>query len=461
MSNFVFPRRVVQEVITRLSATLETQQLESIVDRLNRAGDARLPAMWELVMLASLAQAGLLRHEVQLANGRRPDFELTVTTSNGESLLIVGDITTVSDAGLDEQNPVKDLGDELRRLATKAGLNPNHFGYDVRGDRVGPYGDGRVKLYIPARGQLLEVMRKEVTPWIRRLTESPLQPDRFEYDDQGIAFVLTYDPKQPFARGGYLSYTVAASLDKNPLFVALKGKVKQLRHAPVDALRLIIACDGGSALLRGSTLYSPGTFNARDVATDFLRQNSSVDAVLLVAIQEQWRPFDNQSTHRIKYDCVIAPPHARSTRMTNCAIAGLDEVLRGAVAHVPTPVRSAYNAATRCRKPGCGPDMIGGYRMNNGRISLSSRALQRLLAGELTVDEFVAAHGWNDKPGVGNPFVQMSCAGRMISKIDVERAGDMDDDWLNFNFGPPDSAVAPFYLPAASAPTAESDDKSG
>jgi hypothetical protein len=98
--------------------------------------------------------------------------------------------------------------------------------------------------------------------------------------------------------------------------------------------------------------------------------------------------------------------------------------------------------------------------MDNGSISLSSRALQRLLAGELTVDEFVAAHGWNDKPGTGNPFARMSRAGRMISKIDIEGAGDKDDDWLTFNFGSTEPAAAPFCLPAGPAPAAGSDDRS-
>lgn len=447
--------------ITRLSATLERSQLASIVDRLNRAGDARLPAMWELVLLDALAQVGPLRHEGPLPNGRRPDFELTATAFNGESLLIVGDVATVSDAGLDEQNPVKDLGAELSRLVIKAGLDPHHFGYDVRGGRVGPYGDARVKLLLPMKGQLLALMRKEVTPWIRRLTISPQQSDRFEYVAQGVTFSLTYDPKQRYARGGHLCYTVAASLDKNPLFGALKGKVKQLRHAPPEALRLIIACDGGTAMLRESALHSMGTFNAREVATDFLRQNNSIDAVLLVAIVEQRQPLSCRTTYQMKYDWVTGPPHRRSPRMTAGAIASLDGVLRGAVKHVPQPVRSAYNAAIRCRKPGCGPDMIGGYTMSDGKISLSSRALQRLLAGELTVDQFVAAHEWNDTPGTGNPFARMSRAGRMIGKIDVEDAEEMDDDWLTFSFGPPDPAAAPFYLPAGPAPAAGSDDRSG
>lgn len=461
MSNFVFSRRALQKSINRLSAILEKCQLASIVDRLNRAGDARLPAMWELVLLDALSQVGTLRHEVQLSNGSRPDFELTVTAFNGECIQIVGDITTVSDAGLDEQNPVKSLSTELTRLALKAGLNPNHFGYDVRGGRIGDFRDAKVKLFLPMKGELVALMLREVTPWIRRLTISPQQSDRFEYAAQGVNFTLTYDPRQRFARGGYLCYNVAASLDKNPLFGALKGKLKQLRHAPHESIRLIIACDGGTAMLKDSVLHSGSTFNAREVAADFLRQNSSIDAILLVTVIETGRPLDCTTTYQMKCDWVIRPPQSRSSRMTTKAIASLEGVMRETIKCLPQPVRSPYNAANRCRERGCGPDMIGGYRMSNGRISLSSRALQRLLAGDLTVDEFMAAHDWNNKVPTDNPFARMSHSGRMISTIDVENAEDKDDDWLTFNFGPPDPAVAPFHLPTGLVPVAGSGDRSG
>lgn len=448
MSNFVFSRRALQQSINRLASVLQNNQLVSIVDRLNRSGNSRLPAMWELVMLDALSGDGVLRHEIQLANGRRPDFELTVSLAEDEKVLIIGDVATVSDAGLDEQNPVKVLSAELSRLATKAGLNPNHFGYDVRGDRVGPYGNGRIKLFLPAKGQLLMLMGKEVAPWIFRLKTAPQRPDSFDYTGHEISFSLTYDPEQPYARGGHLSYDVAASRDRNPLFKALQGKVDQLKEAPPMALRLVIVCDGDSALLRQSQLmHSPGTFSAGEVAEDFLRKNSSIDAVLLVTIEEQRQVFDLNATYRMKYKLVVAPLHARSPRMTPSVTTVLDALLRKAIQRIPQPIQSAYTAAARCRLPGCGPDMIGDYRMNDHSVSLSSRALQRLLAGEITGSEFISAHGWNDTHGPSNPFARAVRSGQMITKIEIQGAGDRDDDWLTFSFCSSDPAVAPFCVP--------------
>src|SRR3546814_4329163 len=45
-------------------------------------------------------------------------------------LSIVGNITCVSDVGLDRQNPFTELGGEVSWLARKYRLKPNHFRYD-------------------------------------------------------------------------------------------------------------------------------------------------------------------------------------------------------------------------------------------------------------------------------------------------------------------------------------------
>ena len=90
--------------------------------------------------------------------------------------------------------------------------------------------------------------------------------------------------------------------------------------------------------------------------------------------------------------------------------------------------------------------------MNDHSISLSSRALQRLLAGEITGSEFISAHGWNDTHGPSNPFARAARSGQMITKIEIQGAGDHDDDWLTFSFGPPDPAAAPFCVPSSMKP---------
>ena len=211
MSSFIFARRDLQRAIDRLNLILTADQMKSLIDRMNRPGEQRLPTMWEAVMLDALTTIGTLRYEIVLSNGRRPDFELTVPGPGQESTVIVGDVTTVSDSGLDQQNPVKTPDEEISRLAWKHGLNANHFSYDVCSDRIGSIGDVRIRLPLPDRGVLLELLKVTVEPWIRRLAADKPTADRFGYDKDGTVFTLTYNTDQQFATGGHDSYDIAAS----------------------------------------------------------------------------------------------------------------------------------------------------------------------------------------------------------------------------------------------------------
>ena len=112
----------MQRCIGRLASVVGSSQMGSVVDRLNARGDQRLSAMWELVILDAMSRVGKLRHEVPLANGSRPDFELATEADGGRELLVVGDITAVSDAWLDEQNPVNVLFEEVGRRGVGSAL---------------------------------------------------------------------------------------------------------------------------------------------------------------------------------------------------------------------------------------------------------------------------------------------------------------------------------------------------
>jgi hypothetical protein len=251
---FVFSRRAIQSCLDRLESALSDSQCRELAERLNRPGPGRLPAMWEVVFLRALIAVGPLRHEAVLSNGRRPDFELMIR--NGETQLhLVGDITTVSDAGLDEKNPVETLSNEIDRLAKKYKLNPNHFRYQVGGGRVGEYRKARMKLFLPERSQLLQVIKEYVEPFIKGLTESRGSRSSYEHKADDAVFTISYDETQMFAGGGHVAYNVAASLIKNPLVNALRPKAQQLSAAPEGAIRLVILCDGGSGILGALPLY--------------------------------------------------------------------------------------------------------------------------------------------------------------------------------------------------------------
>lgn len=440
---FVFSRRALQRFLFDLHGVLEDGQLTSLVERLNRPGDDRLPAMWELVFLRALSSIANLRHEVELPSGRRPDFEF-VLTHEGRYVPIVGDITSVSDAGLDEQNPVELLGDEITRLAKKYKLNPNHFSRDVKGGRVGEFGTGKMALRLPPRGELLALMREKVEPFVRGLAESAEPKGKFVHAGVGVEFSIGYDQSQEFARGGWVSYDVAVSLTNNPIYRALKAKPKQLKAAPQHAIRMVILCDGDCAAMRSSVFSQ--NYSARQISEEFLRQNSSVDLVMLVSVERKQVNFAH-SRLQMNYEVVAAAPRYRTSRINPGLISKVIEELNQAVQVIPLPKRELCNAARFCkdRSYGYGIGMLGGS-MGHKPLKISSRALHELLAGQMTLERFIEAHGWDEvsRRGMKNPFKRTLDAGEMIASVDVENAGDEDDDWLAFEFGPSDPAISPF-----------------
>jgi hypothetical protein len=443
----------MQVCLNELAKTLDNESLQKLADRLNRPYDGRLPAMWELVFLRGLAAAGPLRHETAQSNGRRPDFELSLS-SGTHSLTVIGDICTVSDSGLDDKNPVELLSTEITRLAKKFGLNPNHFRYDVHGSRAGAYKTGRMALALPAKPQLQAIIKQRVEPFIGNLVQEPRASAAFEYNDGETVFTVGYDQAQRYAGGGHLSYDVAVSLTNNPIFKALKAKAAQLRGAPEDAIRLIILCDGDCGTMR-SKHTSSMSFSARAIAEDFLRQNRSVDLVLLVSVTSSGYDWSSRGELLMHYELVAARSGPRPARLSNAAFETVRAALECAVATLPQPVLEPINAARRCLENGYGLGLSGAY-MTDRTFKISSRVLHELLAGRITSDRFMELHGWDDSSagrGIGaNTFKRMLESGRLFKTIRVEPGGDKDDDWLAFEFGTPDPAVSLFLVPTSDSP---------
>jgi hypothetical protein len=439
----------MQARINDLAKTLSPTQLTAIINRLNATDATRLHVMWELVILHGLSQAGHLKHEQALPNGRCPDICWAIKKQDGGALTIIGDITTVSDDGLDAQNPLKYISEEILRIASKFGLRPGNFWIDVRGETIGPRHRSKMRLMLPEKSEMSSFIKTELEPWFYSIRDAPTIKSRFDRTENNTNLKIIYDPNWENGGGSHTSYTVATSKSINPLFNALKGKVKQLNGASDDSLRIIIACDGGCDLIRsGNRGKSHYTYSAREVAEDFLRQNSSIDAVLLVAIDEPQHPFGSPPEYQMSYELICAPLLARSHRATNESIESLTAALHVALPNLPRPLRPAYHSASLLKTPGVGYDQLGRYSMQGNKITISSRGLLRLLAGEISTEEFIRAHGWGEPTNHANPFASNLKNGFMISNLDVTGDMDSDDDKIIITIDKFDVAAAPFIFPS-------------
>lgn len=401
--------------------------------------------MWEMVVLDALSQVAPLRHEVELPSGRKPDFELSVVRSSGELLLIVGDIATVSDAGLDEQNPIDVLFREGPRIARRVGLEPNHLGYTVDGDRSGRHGDARIKLQLPPKGKLLEVLNGPVKEWMKSVKAQGVKTASYEYDEEGFKFIIKYDQSQQYHSGSYTSYDIAASKEKNPLYKALKSKRDQLEGAPEASLRLIVVCDGDSAVLNRSGLsVGSGSYSAKEITSHFLNKTSSIDAVLLCTVDDIGTRF-SEHNYQLRFDLEVADKTTSAEHMSGTDNE-LNELLRRAETFFPKPYQMPVNAAMRCRDSTVSRSHNGAYCMQSDRIKISARGLLELLAGKITLEKYHADHPWGDGQ-MGNMFELVQREGRSISLAQIEPMEYPDDDWIVFEFGEPDPAASPFIIP--------------
>ncbi len=443
----------MQARINDLAKTLSSTQLTAIINRLNAADATRLHMMWELVILHGLSQVGHLKHELTLPNGRRPDIPWIIKQKDGSALTIFGDITTISDDGLDAQNPLNYLTDETIRLASKLGLRPGNFWTDVRGETTGPRQRSKMRLMLPEKSAISSFIKTRLEPWIYSIRESPSIKSIFEVNENNINLKIIYDPNRENGGGSHTSYTVATSKNINPLFSALKGKVKQLNGAPEDSLRVVIACDGGCDLIRrGNRGVSHDTYTAREVSEDFLRQNSNIDAVLLVTVDEQHYSLGISAEYQMNYELVCAPPQDRSLRATNKSIESLVAALNDALTYLPRPLRPAYHSASLLKTLGVGCDHLGNYSMEGNKFTISSRGLLRLLAGEISTEDFTRAHGWDDPANPMNPFASALKKGFMISSVGVADGMDSDDDDITITIDKLDAAAAPFIFPSKDYP---------
>lgn len=441
-----FSRRALQQRLHELRGKLAPETIELLGKRMDRRGNDRIPAVWETVWLHALGQAGTFEHEVRLENGSRPDFRFQLPGPTGAGLSVVGDITCVSDRGVHENNPAQPFWDELWRQMRAFKLDPNHFRCDIGHRTEGEYPDQRFVLRLPKRGRLPQFIKQQVGPWLRELAQSKAGTGALAVVNDEAEIKLGYNTAQQFAGGGHIAYTSFASPTRNPLVTQLTKKERQLRHAPGDALRLVILCDAGCQTMKKSVFST--SLSADEIVSRFLKRSSVIDMVVLVSVEVE--PAFLADERKLSLHARIAGAPAQSApRRTVEAGAAIRRHLDAALANLPAPVLDAHNASLRTDMPSPGTGSLG-VRMSSSRnrstIALSARVLLDLLAGRISLEEFQKLYGWHPESfsPTPNPFTFAAGNGQLITGASLQPAGDADDDWIELEFGPPDPAAAPF-----------------
>lgn len=430
----IFTRRDIQQRLDELRSKIGVGPVDQLIRRLNRPGRDRLATMWEVVLTYALSRVGDVRFEVALPSGRRPDILF-----NGIFTL---DVTTVSDEGLDRENPYDELSDQLERLKTKLGLPVGGADLQIGAKRERVRGGERVRLLVPDRPRIAEFVKQRIEPALKEQIAAGSTILHVHIRDEDHDVTVTIDPsKSPYSSGGYASYNIPAARDRNPLYGALKAKARQLKGS-ADLTGIVVG-DAGSRSLIDPKLTRP-MVSLRDIIAEFLRQHSSIDFVLVVAVhEEQFASWAGQPPTRNLQLTFMASPHRPAPE-------GIEQIFREMMEFLPQPRRTGRNAASEAMRRGYGWGHHGGYEMSDRSVKIGSRVLMELLAGRLTTERFNELHGWAHgrfRPAgrnMPNPFNGRLSEGCLPEVVNVVCDPDSDDDWIEFKFGSPDPAISPF-----------------
>jgi hypothetical protein len=437
----IFSRRVLQGMLDANVRFLTESATARHVAGLNAGTPQSLDTEWEVVVLFALARLGTVVHEKPVKTGRKPDVYFRC--SRGK---FVGDIATVSDAGVTQRNPWPSFEREFLRCAREVGLSG--AGFDVLvGARVEGSGRSRrVVLALPSAAQMRKSVEREFAAFLGEIGAAPRQVRQHRYHTELVDLTVTFDPARPHFASGYRSYDLPQSLTHNPLYLALKRKADQLRGLREPTV--VFACDGGSVSLRSPRALVETVSTAQIIARFFSEHR--IAAVCTLTVEDRPRRPLQLAQPPVLKSAVHFNPRQRTAPW-------LKDVLSALAEGIPAPERRAENALSYLAVPGrrhSGDSFWGGYTVTDNTIRLSARSVLELLAGKVSSEELQKAHGfipWQGRRAV-NPLAAFLSAGRSITGARIERVEEEDDDWLVLEFGDPDPAASPFRVPSPTTP---------
>ncbi|WP_296434617.1 MULTISPECIES: hypothetical protein [unclassified Rhizobium] len=387
--------------------------------------------MWEVVILAGLARHGNLNHEVELQTGKRPDIHF-----DDGKISFTADITCVSDRGLNDRNPYWELMDLLTAAQRKLRLPAGGLDLRVLSTEEWDNGTRRTSLRLPPRKRLQEFVQAQIIPELRTQIKAGVNPLRIAINDDHLGVEITINTAgAQFTTGGFSPYTTPTLIDDNPLYKALREKAKkQLRG--IEGFSGIIVGDGDCTALSCDHLGSK-FFRPEEIAANVLRQYSSLDFVLMIAIQD----VNVGNVSRPVSKPMLVTRHDDQMRKD------LIVVFNKMLSELPIAVNTAVNGARRAMEVEYELGNHGGYRVEGDKITISARELMEVLAGARTFDDhdFKAAPDDGQKGAIRQFFAIALAEGRLPAKMSVLPSTDDDNDsWVEFEFGEPDAAITPF-----------------
>lgn len=437
----IFGNRTLAAMLRDLPIEVRERCQADLVGRLRNGGYEALAAEWELFVLRQMSLEGSLR----LPPRDRPGVPDAIFEPLDLSPVVV-EVTALNDQDLEESFADDALGMLFYRAVNR--LTGRHVGsMDVHTNwPVG--GDGLPAPGLPPRTQLHKFMRSpEVRQFVQAVASAPTESRRLEHRRGDATTVVTF---RPGARGSSGPTSGYAARSFNPhnrsrLLRKLRKKVKQLSASNLQLPAVLVLCDADCRMLRESLPTYHARGNAAHAIFDFIsgrptrsvpgpekpwiieqgaeQQTTSINAVIVLTIDENWNHWSTNRVERILKASVI-----QNLGKTKHALARgvLEALIDRLTSKVPPILRSPMNAKQDRRMS----DNEGGGAVADHRVKFSMLALQDLLTGRTPHQTFVERHDF-----IAKHLARLAARGQCIAgaRVIKDEMGK-DDDWIELDF---------------------------
>jgi hypothetical protein len=449
----IFARRTLQKLINQNALLLSQRAIKQQVNALNSgSAEKAIATEWEIVILNALSKIGSILHEQNFGGTSNPDIYFQ---SESDDFEFLGDIRAVSDEGLHQKNPIRELYLQVSNLFRENGIDRDKLFINAFGNSEQIFkGKERPKLFIPGISRFRQEIfdTKQFQVFLNVIKEQPDQYSSCHFPNFNLE--ISYDPKRRMAGMSYDSYTHSNALYKeiydtnkdcvasvtevqNPIYFGLEAKRDQLLCSGYKGNLGIFLCDGGSHLFQQRGDFNVG-FGIDRTIERFLRQkeNECINFVISLTVQQNkaYNPYFSQFNNPPRYEILV------ETFISPKAAHLWDKVEKLNIAlkkHIPLPANYLSNAVNRWKDSrNEGNSFKGGGTLSQNLIKVSARELLDVLAGkDKFEDHFTSC------------FANALRQGRLIENIFIERIENEDDEWITFEFGELDAAISPFKIP--------------
>jgi len=424
----LFSRRIVSRMLEENRRFLPKNKSSRHLNHLNgNSAIQRLTTEWEIAVLYGLSKLGVdPKFEPALEGGTgAPD--VLVTYESNPALI---EITTASDRGLDEENKVQEISDELIRRVRARGLNPDNFGIEIEGNwRDLHLGGPKARLSISHLSEFDSfIFNQRFSQFLDEIDSSRQKATFRPRPDQNALLTITYDPAQRFFSCGHLDYTVAFTPRNNPVYNRLHTKAGKLKKAGFRGVVGIVLCDAGCNVL-SRTGQRGLDLGANDVISNFLQEQPFIAFVLTLLVTSDGKG-------RLGPDHLTIVGRMYTSRGHPCAGPLVDFLDRNLAEQLPRPENTPINGYSTKNE---GKSFSGGGELTSNSLKMSARAVLAVLSGQIKQDDFI-----RDNQQFAEMFGRVLREGRVLSEVRIEHVPHRDDDWIEFHFSEPDPAVGPF-----------------